>query len=77
MSSVSAIGGSYPSPGLAGGAAAALPGALAVAVDTSVLDAALLQQTTVYQLLKVGGGQALQVLKGTAPALGQHVDVYA
>ncbi|HEY7061151.1 MAG TPA: hypothetical protein VII06_06715 [Chloroflexota bacterium] len=77
MSVVSAIGATYPSAGPAGGAGAALPGALAVAVDTSVLDATLLQETAVYQLLKVGGGQALQVLKGLPPALGQHVDAYA
>ena len=77
MSGISAIGGSYPAAGPAGGAGAALPGTLAMAVDTSVLDAALLQQSTVYQLLKVGGGQALQVLRGVPPALGQNVDAYA
>ena len=52
-----------------------LAGALAVAVDASVLDAALLQQAARYQLLQVDGAQALQALKGVPPAVGQHVDV--
>jgi hypothetical protein len=74
MSGISAVGGAgFPLPAAPSGPA--LPGALAVAVDTSVLDAALLQHAAVYQLLKVDGAQALQVLKGVPPALGQHVDV--
>jgi hypothetical protein len=77
MSGIGAIGGvgsSYPTAGT-GPAAPALPGTVMQAVDTAVLDQALLQQTTVYQLLKTGGGEALQVLKGVPPALGQHLDV--
>ena len=73
IGAIGGVGGSYPIGG--GGAAPALPGAVMQAVDTAVLDQALLQQTTVYQLLKTGGGEALQVLKGVPPALGQHLDV--
>jgi hypothetical protein len=73
MSGISAVGGAgYVAAAASPGAT--LPGALAVAVDTSLLDAARLQQSAVYQLLKVDGAQALQVLKGVPPALGQHVD---
>jgi hypothetical protein len=74
MSGISAVG-SVGFPTATPAPASALPGGLAVAVDTAVLDAALLQHAAVYQLLKVDGAQALQVLKGVPPALGQHLDV--
>ncbi len=77
MGGIGAIGGSgavYP-VGAGAPAVPALPGAVMQAVGTAVLDQTLLQQTTLYQLLKVSGGQALQVLKGVPPALGQQLDV--
>jgi hypothetical protein len=77
ISTVGGVGASYPVSGAGAPGTPVLPGAVAAAVDTSVLNAALLQQATLYQLLKVDGGQALQVLKGVPPALGQHLDAFA